>query len=231
MGSSEFDGLISSYAAQAGVEPAFLKAIVAAESSFNPRARRGEPQIGDASYGLTQILGATARQLGYTGTLGDHATRTGGLYDPAINLQYGAKFLRGVIDQAGGDLEAAASAYNGGYRPSLGFGARATKPVTVCLAWKASAPTTGRIISRDCAQSFTAQPGQFGNQPYVDKVMGLYDSFGGGGEGGSDWASMTPSASGLADASADGGTSASAWGALLALLGFGVIYALWQRRR
>lgn len=227
MATDTYDALIRQAAQAAGVEFAFLKAIVAAESSFNPRARRGEPQIGDASYGLTQLLGATARRLGYAGTLGDHEKRTGGLYDPAINLQYGARFLRSVLDQVGGELPAAASAYNGGYRPSLGFGRPVEKATTLCLEWKQSAPKTGRTIARDCARSFTAQPGQFGNQPYVDKVMGYYRSFGGGSGG----ASMTPSASRPVISTADGSATARAWGALVALGGAVVLYVLWSRRR
>lgn len=106
--------------------------LIAQESGFNAGA------IGDAgrSFGLVQIQLATARGLGYTG---DGA----GLLDPATNLQLGYKYLRQQIDRAG-SVAGGLSAYNGGYRPSSGYGAPradgtfANQPYVTAVLGKAS---------------------------------------------------------------------------------------------
>lgn len=158
---------------------AFVKAVIASESSFNPRALRGELQIGDASVGLMQLLYSTARGLGYPGTRPTDADRVNltGLYSPKMNIALGAKHLSQLIEWAGGDMHRAASAYNGGDRPGLGLGTRATKAGKICLQWKPDAPKVGRTIERDCARSYAYKAGEFGNQPYVDKVIHNYEYF------------------------------------------------------
>lgn len=156
---------------------AALKAIVARESRFDPAALRGEPQVGDASIGLTQVLYSTARTLGFPGPVGDRVTLTG-LYAPATNLFIGAKYLWKMLDKTGGDLDAAFSAYNGGYRPELGFGARRTASTPpVCLVWRNTAPKTGRILSRDCAVLGSQKVGEFSNQSYVTAAHDYYNYF------------------------------------------------------
>lgn len=159
---------------------AAVKAIIAKESAFNPAATRGEPQAGDASIGLMQVLYSTARkELGYPGEVGDPARLTG-LYAPATNLYVGAKYLWLQLRRTGGDLEAAFSAYNGGFRPALGFGARrmANTP-RVCLQWKATAPTDpkARNIDRDCNMVGSTAAGTFSNQRYVTVARSYYDYF------------------------------------------------------
>jgi hypothetical protein len=156
---------------------AALKAIVARESRFDPAALRGEPQLGDASIGLTQVLYSTARGLGFPGPVGDRVTLTG-LYAPATNLFIGAKHLWKQLARTGGDLDAAFSAYNGGYRPDLGFGAKRTADTPrVCIVWKVDAPKTGRILARDCAVVGSTTPGTFSNQTYVSTTRDYYNYF------------------------------------------------------
>ena len=81
-----------------------IMAICQIESAFNPWARRYEPRIGDASYGLMQLLSGTARDLGYTGpcfpnmpNLSDvhnnPSLALNTLYDPALNIDYGMSYL------------------------------------------------------------------------------------------------------------------------------------------
>lgn len=174
---NEFDNFVRGAVDAAGSWPiskdrafALVKGIIGAESSFNPRAVRGEPQIGDASMGLMQLLISTARSLGFTG---DPQL----LYDPATNVHFGAKLLRGLLVRAGSE-DGAISAYNGGYRPELGFGAKRTAvSPRVCLQWKATAPSTGRIIDRDCAVVGSTVAGTFSNQSYVDKVKSYTEYF------------------------------------------------------
>lgn len=150
---------------------AAMKGVIATESGFNPNAMRGEPQIGDASIGLMQLLLKTARGEGFTGTAAE-------LMDPAINLWIGARLLRRLLVQTGGDLDAAFSAYNGGYRPELGFGKRRT-PATpvVCIQWKPNAPATGRTIAEHCEVTGSTKIGEFSNQKYVDKAHYNYAYF------------------------------------------------------
>lgn len=158
-----YDAAIKDASSRYGVPVGIIKGVIAQESQFNPNARREEPAIGDASLGLMQILLATARGLGYNA---DVAT----LMNPAVNIAYGSKFLAQLARRLGGDWAAAISAYNGGVRPELGFGVRATKPVRVCLARD---QRTGQCVTwRD------VPVGEFGNQPHVDKVLGYARGYG-----------------------------------------------------
>lgn len=107
MAEGPFDALIEAKAAAYGVSASLVKAIVAAESSFNPRAYRAEPRIQDASYGLMQVLFRTARGLGYTG-------EPEGLYDPATNVDLGTKYIAYQLGRYQGDVPSAIAAYNSG---------------------------------------------------------------------------------------------------------------------
>ena len=157
---------------------AAVKALIAKESAFNPASVRGEPQLGDASVGLMQVLYSTARGLGYPGPIGDANTLTG-LFAPGANIYVGTKYLHQLLSKTGGDLDAAFSAYNGGYRPSLGFGARRTTATPrVCLRWRSGAPSTGRTIARDCELLGDTEAGKFSNQTrYVDLARNYYAYF------------------------------------------------------
>lgn len=105
--SSAFDTLIWEAAGRHGLEPNLVKAIVAAESSFNPRAFRNEPRIKDASWGLMQTLYATARDMGYQGP-------AEGLFVPENSLEFGCRYLKRQVIRYGGSLEPAIAAYNSG---------------------------------------------------------------------------------------------------------------------
>ena len=102
-------------ASRYGVDPAIVLAVIGTESNFNPQAVRQEAT--DASYGLMQVLFGTAQGLGYTGL-------AAGLLDPLTSIDLGTRLLGQNLRARGGDVEAAVSQYNGGYRPSLGFGKR-----------------------------------------------------------------------------------------------------------
>jgi soluble lytic murein transglycosylase-like protein len=158
---AKYDAAIAAaQAAFPSVPVAVIKAVVATESGFRADAVRGEPQIGDASYGLMQVLYQTARSLGYTGT-------PEGLKQPDINVYFGTKLLAQNFARTG-NWSDAFSAYNGGFRPDIGFGARATKPLRI-------------IVARDSAGNPTAYKdvpvGQYANQDYVDKVMNYWRQY------------------------------------------------------
>jgi soluble lytic murein transglycosylase-like protein len=103
-----FDTLIDAEASAYGLDSELVKGLIGQESGFDPKA------IGDdgTSYGLMQVQEATARGVGVTGNL----------LDPANNVRAGTIFLAQQIKRAG-SVAAGLSAYNGGYRPALGFGA------------------------------------------------------------------------------------------------------------
>lgn len=156
--------VIADAAARHGVPVSLVQAIIAVESQFKPGAYREEPSRGtdNDSAGLMQILHDTARGVGYDGPFGDSRTLTG-LFDPATNIEYGTAYLAQQYRRAGGDVTAAASAYNGGWRPSLGFGGKATRPLSIILARDAA----GNVLKRR-----QVPPGEYSNQPYVNAVLG-----------------------------------------------------------
>jgi soluble lytic murein transglycosylase len=93
----EYDGLIGLTAREHEVEPALVKAVIAAESNFDPEAvsRKG-------AQGLMQLMPVTASTLGVDDPL-----------RPTENVRAGTRYLRLMLDRYG-DLERAVAAYNAG---------------------------------------------------------------------------------------------------------------------
>ena len=93
-----FSDLIDEAAGHANVSPALLRAVIAVESAFDPKAvsRKG-------AQGLMQLLPATARRYGVHRPL-----------DPRDNLRGGASYIRDLLKRYGNDLELALAAYNAG---------------------------------------------------------------------------------------------------------------------
>ncbi len=100
--SPEMDQLIAKAAKAYDVPVTLVHRVVARESSYNPRARNGP------YYGLMQILPETARTMGYQGP-------ASGLLDPAVNLTYGVKYLRGAWLLSYGNQNTAIMWYSRGY--------------------------------------------------------------------------------------------------------------------
>lgn len=111
---NDFDQAIQKAEAAYGVPAWVLKTTIAKESSFNPAAKLAEPD-GRVSRGLMQLLEATARDRGYRGIAGNDDARAGGLYDPDVSIEFGARHLRWLRHRwprAGWD--AIYAAYNSG---------------------------------------------------------------------------------------------------------------------
>ncbi len=86
------------------VPASLIMAIIETESSFQPTAFLADRNGG--SYGLMQLDYPTARGLGYQGT-------PDGLYDPGINIFYGAAYLHALYAEMK-EWEAAIMSYNEG---------------------------------------------------------------------------------------------------------------------
>ncbi len=70
-----------------------------------------------ASWGLMQVMGAVAREQGFSG---DYLTE---MTDPGLNLYYGCKVIKGLVLWSGSDYNRVAAAYNagrGGWRSPAG---------------------------------------------------------------------------------------------------------------
>ncbi len=81
-----------------------LLAVAATESAWNADARSPAN-----AHGIMQIQWpGTARHLG--------VSRVSELYNPCLNIELGARYLRELLDRNGGDLDRALAAYN--YGPS-----------------------------------------------------------------------------------------------------------------
>jgi soluble lytic murein transglycosylase-like protein len=102
-----FDDIIQQAAETYQVPESWIRAVIQTESSWNPSAYRAEPQIGDASYGLMQLLSKTANGLGFTGDPSE-------LYDPEKNIPLGTALIAQIRQRVGEDFQAMYSAYNSG---------------------------------------------------------------------------------------------------------------------
>ena len=93
--------LADKVAADHGVPPSLVQAVITVESGWRRDATNG------TSIGLMQITPATARSLGYRGTVK-------GLFDPATNLSLGVRYLALAYERARGDLCGTVSRYQSG---------------------------------------------------------------------------------------------------------------------
>jgi soluble lytic murein transglycosylase-like protein len=98
----ELRDLINGAAARHAVPRDLVQRVVIRESRHRPEARNGP------YYGLMQILPATARSMGFRG-------EPTGLLDPATNLEFAVKYLRGAWLVSGGDRDRAVGLYAKGY--------------------------------------------------------------------------------------------------------------------
>ena len=95
-----FDPIIQRVAKNYGVDPALVRAIIMAESSYNPRAvsKKG-------ARGLMQLMPKTAEYLGVKDS-----------FNPEHNIDAGVRYFKKLLGQFNGDVKLALAAYNAGSR-------------------------------------------------------------------------------------------------------------------
>lgn len=95
---SGYDAYIERYAAQYGVDPILVRAVISVESDFNPRCVSNK-----GARGLMQLMPETARQYGVRN-----------VYDPEDNIRGGVHYLADLLSRYRSDLRRALAAYNAG---------------------------------------------------------------------------------------------------------------------
>ena len=103
-----YEAVIQKMGTRYSVEPALIKAVIKAESNFDPSAvsRKG-------AIGLMQLMPATAVEL-----------KVSNPYNPHQNIEGGTKHLRYLTGLFGSDLSLAIAAYNAGENAVIKYGRR-----------------------------------------------------------------------------------------------------------
>jgi soluble lytic murein transglycosylase-like protein len=102
----EFEPIINSCALQYGVDKSLVKAVIQAESGYNPNAisRKG-------ATGLMQLMPRTAQDL-----------KVANSFDPSENIRGGVRYLKFLLDTFKGDEALALAAYNAGISKVAQYG-------------------------------------------------------------------------------------------------------------
>jgi soluble lytic murein transglycosylase len=101
-----YEQIVRGHARNYSLDPALVAAVIYQESKFKADARSSSGAIG-----LMQLLPDTAK--GIAVHTGGSAFRVDDLFDPEINVRYGAWYLRHLL-QKYGDERTALAAYNAG---------------------------------------------------------------------------------------------------------------------
>ena len=96
--SAAYDALIEEHASAHGVRPELVRAVIQAESAFNPNARSVK-----GAMGLMQLMPATAAEYGVVNA-----------YDPWDNIRAGVAYLKSLLTRYDDREELALAAYNAG---------------------------------------------------------------------------------------------------------------------
>ncbi len=94
----DYEPLIQKYAAQNGLAPSLVKAVIQTESGGNPRSVSGA-----GAMGLMQLMPENVKEAGISDP-----------FDPEQNIAAGTKQLAGLLSLYHGDLDLALAGYNAG---------------------------------------------------------------------------------------------------------------------
>lgn len=103
---AEYEQLIKNCSEKYGVNQSLVKAVIHAESGYNPNAVSSK-----GASGLMQLMPATAKSLNV-------ADR----FNPKDNVDGGVKYLRFLLDTFRGDVSLAVAAYNAGLNNVAKYG-------------------------------------------------------------------------------------------------------------
>jgi soluble lytic murein transglycosylase len=90
------------------VSPYLIAAVIHAESGWDPEARSA---VG--ARGLMQVMPSTAHELAERGQVDGERFPSDELFDPEVNIEYGAAYLRYLVERYH-EIETALAAYNAG---------------------------------------------------------------------------------------------------------------------
>ena len=145
-----FDAEIVRESAAHGADPRLVRSIMREESRFEPRARSAA-----SARGLLQLITTTAREVGKALGLVDVASED--LYDPAVAIKIGARYVADLQKEFGGDPYETAAAYNAGPNQAK--------------LWARLAPAPGHDF-------FLSSINFDETKDYVRKVMNSYERYG-----------------------------------------------------
>ncbi len=95
-----FDPIIAEASSEYGVDPELVRAVIRAESQFDPNA-----QSGVGAQGLMQLMPVLSKELGVQDP-----------FNPRDNIFGGVKYLGKMLDRHNGDVTLALASYNAGPR-------------------------------------------------------------------------------------------------------------------
>ncbi len=94
------------YSTERGLNPYLVAALIRQESAFNPKVRSRA-----GARGLMQILPSTGRVLARQERQRYSASD---LYDPEVNIRYGTRYLKDILEAFDGRVDYALASYNAG---------------------------------------------------------------------------------------------------------------------
>ncbi len=140
----------SSDPATGAIEPALLFAVTSQESRFDPRARSASDALG-----LMQLKLSTAADVARWAH--ERAPAESTLFDPALNVRYGARYLGRLLERTGGSVAVALSAYNAG-------------PGSLPAGWRDLLARGGEALFCEIASNAAAQD-------YARKILGFRQAY------------------------------------------------------